>query len=102
MLKFDNYSEFCLWITEHDDEVDYIVHYDDWSVVRIGSHYWFYEHEVEGDSDVFCQVIPVATLHYSVVYDIKNDEYLHSLFDNDVCGEQVTDNEIIYWWFKEV
>jgi hypothetical protein len=24
------------------------------------------------------------------------------LFDNTCCGEQVTDDEIIYWWFKEI
>ena len=102
MIKFNNYSEFCLWITEHDDEVDYILEYDDWSVVLIAGHYYFYEHEVEGGSDTYYQVVPVATLHYSIVHDIENDKYLDSLFDNDMCGEQITDNEIIYWWFKSI
>jgi hypothetical protein len=102
MIKFNNYSEFCLWITEHDDEVDYILDYDDWSVVLIAGQYWFYEHEVEGDSDTFYQVIPVARLHYNIVNDIKSHEHLHELFDNDMCGECVTDSEITYWWFKEL
>lgn len=102
MIKFNNYSEFCLWITEHDDEVDYILDYDDWSVVLIASHYWYYEHEVMGDSDTFFQAIPIARLHYSIVHDIKSHKHLHDLFDNDMCGECVTDDEIIYLWFKEV
>jgi hypothetical protein len=25
----------------------------------------------------------------------------HTLFDNTCCGEQVTDDGISYWWFKE-
>ena len=102
MIKFNDYSEFCLWITEHDDEVECVVDYDDWSVVRIGCAYYYYEHEIEGDSDTYYQVVPVATLHYGGMHDIEDDEPLHTLFDNDMCGEQITDNEIIYWWFKEV
>ena len=104
MFNFDelNYSEFCLWITEHDDEVEYILEYDDWSVVLIYHHYYYYEHEVEGSSDDFYEVEPIATLHYTILNDIKNDKYLDRLFDHDMCGEQVTDDEIIYWWFKEI
>ena len=102
MIKFKDYCEFCIWGSEHDDEVDFILNYDDWSVVLIAGQYWYYEHEVEGDSDTFFQVVPIATLHYSMNHDIKSHEDLHSLFDNDMCGEQITDNEIIYWWFKEV
>lgn len=100
--KFGSYSEFCLWITEHDDEVDYILEYDDWSVVLIDGQYWYYEHEFEGASDKYYQVEPIATLHYSIVNDIKSDKHLDELFDCDMCGEQVTDDEIIYWWFKEL
>lgn len=102
MMQFDNYSEFCLWITEHDDEVEHILDYDDWSVVLIHGHYYYYEHEVEGDSDEYYEVVPVATLHYSIAHDIESHENLHGLFDNDMCGEQIMDNEIIYWWFKSI
>ena len=103
MIDFEtlNYSEFCLWITEHDDEVEYILEYDDWSVVLIDQHYYYYEHEVEGDSDEYYEVYPIATLYYSIVNDIKSDKYLNRLFDHDMCGEQVIDDEIIYWWFKK-
>ena len=102
MLNFKNYSEFTLWIDEHYNEVTPIVEYDDWSVVRIGYQYWYYEHDIEDDSDTFYPVVPVATLHYDMINDIKNDRYLPMLFDNDMCGEQVLDEEIIYWWFKEI
>lgn len=97
-----NYSEFCLWITEHDDEVSCILDYDDWSVVMIHGHYYYYEHEVEGESDEYYEVEPVATLHYSIMHDAKSDKHLYNLFDNDMCGEQTTDDEIIYWWFKSI
>ena len=102
MLKFKNYSDFCMWVSDHDDQVTYIVNYDDWSVVFIRGHYYYYEHEVEGSSDTYFEVTPIATLNYSIVHDIKSDEHLHELFDNDMCGEQVTDDEIIYWWFQSV
>lgn len=102
MLKFKDYSDFCIWGDEHYDEVVYILNYEDWSVVLIRGHYYYYEHEQEGSSDTYYEVTPIATLHYSVVHDIKDDKPLHNLFDNDMCGEQVTDNEIIYWWFKSI
>jgi hypothetical protein len=102
MIQFKDYSDFCLWGEEHYGEVQYILNYDDWSVVLIHGHYYYYEHEVEGSSDTYYEVIPIATLHYSIVHDITNDEHLHEIFDNDMCGEQVTDNEIIYWWFKNI
>ena len=96
------YSEFCLWITENDDKVEYILGYDDWSVVKIEGRYYYYEHIVEGSSDDFFEVEPIARLYYSVDNDIETSEPLNYLFDCAMCGEQVTDDEIIYWWFKEV
>lgn len=100
MLKL-TYSEFCLWLDENDDKVEYILAYDDWSVVKIDGCYYYYEHETEGSSDTFIRVQPIAELHYNIVNDIKTYKPLNYLFDCDVCGEQITDNEIIYWWFKE-
>ena len=97
-----NYSEFCLWTTERDDEVEYILDYDDWSVVKIDGHYYYYEHEIEGSSDELYEVESVASLHYNIVHDIKSDKHLHELFDCDMCGEQVEDDEIIYWWFAKI
>lgn len=96
------YSEFCLWLDENDDKVEYILEYDDWSVVEIDGRYYYYDHEAESSSDTFVEVRPVAQLLYSVTNDIKTSKPLNYLFDCHVCGEQVTDDEIIYWWFEEV
>lgn len=95
------YSEFCLWITENDDKVEYILEYDDWSVVKIDGRYYYYDHEVEGDSDDFCEVQPITNLRYDINHDVQIDN-LYELFECLVSGEQVTDDEIIYWWFEEV
>ena len=100
-MKNLTYSEFCLWLDENDDKVEYILRYGDWSVVKIDSRYYYYEHEIEGDSDEFCEVYPITNLRYSICHDVKVDN-LHELFECDMSGEQITDNEIIYWWFKEV
>ena len=81
------YSEFCVWITENDAKVEYVLQY--------------YEHEIEGSSDLFYEVKAIAKLHYTAENDIQTDAPLHSLFECCVCGEQVLDDEIIYWWFKE-
>lgn len=97
-----SYSDFCLWITENDADVEYILDYKDWSVVKIEGRFYFYEHEIEGSSDDFCEVLPIAVLHYSVNNDVHFDIPPDCLFDCDFCGEQVTDDEIIYWWFKQI
>ena len=95
------YSEFCLWLDENDDKVEYILVYEDWSIVKIDGRYYYYEHAMEDESDRFIMVQPIATLHYSIVNDIKSYDKIDDLFDCDFSGEQITDNEIIYWWFKE-
>lgn len=100
-MKNLTYSEFCLWITENDDKVEYILNYDDWSVVKIDGRYYYYDHEVEGSSDTFFEVRPITNLHYDIDHDVQIDN-IHEAFECDVAGEQVTDDEIIYWWFKEV
>ena len=99
-MKNLTYSEFCLWLDENDDKVEYILEYDDWSVVLIDDHYYYYDHEVEGSSDTFCEVQPITSLHYDMEHDTQID--LFEVFECFVSGEQVTDDEIIYWWFEEV
>ena len=101
-MKNLNYSEFCLWITENDDKAEYILEYGDWSVVKIEGRYYYYEHEIEGDSDEFFEVQPVASLHYDVDHSDVRMKNLFEVFEYIVSGEQVTDDEIIYWWFEEV
>lgn len=98
-MKNLTYSEFCLWLDENDDRVEYILEYDNWSVVKIDGRYYYYEHEVEGDSDEFYEVFPITSLHYNIWHDVKIDN-LHELFECTLCGEQVVDDEIIYWWFE--
>ena len=100
-MKNLTYSEFCLWITENDDKVEYILGYDDWSVVKIYGRYYYYDHEIEGNSDILCEVKPITNLRYDINHDVQIDN-LHEVFECLVSGEQVTDDEIIYWWFEEV
>lgn len=97
-----NYSEFCMFIAENDDVVECVLGYDDWSVVRVDSHFYYYEHEIEGSSDTFFEVKPIALLSYDVNNDISSTDNLHILFDCDMCGEQITDDRIYYWWFKQI
>ena len=101
-MKNLTYSEFCLWLDENYDKVEYILDYEDWSVVKVDGYYYYYEHEVEGSSDIFIEVQPIAELHYNIINDIQTNKPLDYLFDCRVCGEQIIDDEIIYWWFKEV
>lgn len=41
----------------------------------------------------------IATLTYTIFDQPQGD--IDTLFDNYCCGEQVTDDNIIYYWFKE-
>ena len=77
-----------------------ILDYDDFKV-------WYdhlnqnYEFQSEHDDPILVE--PIGTPHYNVINDCKAEEpQLCSLFDNFCCGEQVTDDEIIYYWFKEI
>lgn len=73
----------------------------DYDTFRVYYDYATYNY-IYVDEDGTKDVELVATLHYSIIDDCKAEEpQLCSLFDNFCCGEQVTDDEIIYWWFKE-
>lgn len=77
-----------------------ILDYEDWSV--------YYDNEsatfiyVDNDTKEWFYVRPIATLHYTIFEQPNDTICLDTLFDNTCCGEQVTDDEIIYWWFKEI
>lgn len=81
-------------------ENELILDYVDWSV--------YYDHEsatfiyVDNDTEERFYVRPIATLHYTIFDQPNGIICLDCLFDNTFCGEQVTDDEIIYWWFKEI
>lgn len=98
-----NCSDFCLWGDENFDKIEYILSYEDFSVVKYQDYYFFYEHIHEMSSDAFYEVEIIAQLDYDINHDlqVKNIDILHSLFDCDMCGEYVHDKGISYLWFKE-
>lgn len=108
-LHFKTYSELCQFIDEVEGEIYIdkecycVLDYYDFKVYRCNHQYFFKEIGVN-DADRFCELELIAELEYSEEHDlrIKDAETLHSLFDCDVCGEQVTDDYIRYLWFKEV
>ena len=103
--EFNTYNEFMKFIADNTDEIQYILDYDDFAVVKITNEigldeYWFYSNEEE----TYCKVEIMAELTYDVNNDlqIKDETILHTLFDCYCCGEQITDDEIKYLWFKAV
>lgn len=97
-MKFKDYSELALYVEEHDDTVECVVGCENFSVVKINNEYWYYEHPVEDDSDVFYEVTPIATAQYTVAHT-PNYKILHRAFAYDVCGEQECGHDVFFWWF---
>lgn len=79
-----------------NNKVEYILDYDNFFVVKAETRYFYFT------EDQIIEVKPIAELYYSIVNDIRTDKPLDYLFDCLVCGEQITDEEIIYWWFTAV
>ena len=100
--KIETYSEL-LEIVDNDENVEYILDYDDFAVVKIDDNYWYFE-QGENDCDTFGKVEIMAELTYDANNDlqIKDASILHALFDCYCCGEYVNDNNIQYLWFKAV
>lgn len=97
-----SYSEFCEWLDLSDEFVEFPLSYDEWAVVQIGERYFFYTFPVESASDEFYEVELVATLDYDINHDLnlKSDEDMSDMFECDMCGEQVRDDGMTYYWFK--
>lgn len=72
-----------------------ILDYEDWKVYYENGEYIFKD-MYSGDTK---KLRLVATLTYT---DTCYEPDLWRLFDNYCCGEQVTDDKIIYYWFKEM
>lgn len=103
-----SYSEFCEYFSEYfsdnldrfhlilDYEYNFFVYLDK----ETGKYYCL--ECSENDASDFFEVYPVAVLNYTIIHDIKikDGEELSRLFDCCVCGEEVTDDEIRYWWFE--
>ena len=102
-----SYAEFCNAIDE-DDNLELILDYEDFCVWRdtLTGRY-FYIETGENDASEFCELRLVAKLTYNVNNDLlvepyKSGEIMGKLFNNDCCGEHITDDFIECMWFKEV
>ena len=97
MYNIDNYF---MQLLKHDvyNRFELILDYDEFKLYR-DKHQNRYYYINEDDEDL-CEMQKIATLEYNVCNDLKDTYALHSLFDSDLCGEQVLDNKILYLWFK--
>ena len=87
LLEYDFYNRFEL-----------ILDYDEFKLYGdIHQNRYYY---IDKDDESLCEMEKIATLEYNVCNDLKDTYALHSLFDSDVCGEQVLNNKILYLWFK--
>ena len=98
------YSEFSKYLCYNSDRFYIILDYDwDFFVYkdRKTEKYYYFATSANGASVSF-EVYPVAVLEYTVMHDVQSEDgdELTELFDNCVCGEEVTDDEIRYWWFE--
>ena len=57
-----NYSDFCLWGDENFDKIEYILSYEDFSVIKYQDYYFFYEHIVEDSSETVYEVKNYSTI----------------------------------------
>ena len=83
-----------------------ILEYEDFEVwkTKHGEYYYIGFSFCDDDPDEFIKVEPIATLNYNIItekYFVKGTE-LVNLFDCFCCGECVTDNDIVYYWFNAV
>ena len=106
-MKFENYSDFSLFFDDNDDEFSVVLDYRDENrygfavYLHIPTGKYYFVDEDENDA-TFLEVFPVAKLRYDVRHDIQNDDALHTLFDNVVCGEHLVKHGIEYIWFDDV
>ncbi len=100
-----DYSEFCEYLNgEGFDRFEVLLEYDDFTVYQDKKTSRFYYLEGgENDADEFFEVELAAVLVYDINHDIKlgQNETLELFFDCCVCGEQIFDDCIKYFWFQE-
>lgn len=102
------YSEFTLLLSEDtDDRFQLILNYDDFKIYgEVSTGRYFYLESGKNNANDFFEVECLACLVYDVNHDLKitseeSGVMLSELFDCDVCGEAVNDDNIQYLWFKE-
>jgi hypothetical protein len=94
------YTEFTVYI--YSNHVYPIISYDDFEIYYIDGRYYYYY--TGFDKDEFYEVEEIAALDYSCTDDllIPDSAILSTLFECDICGEIVTDDNIYYGWYKKV
>lgn len=97
------YSEFSKYLCNNSDRFYIILDYDwDFFVYKdMKTKKYYYFETLANGASVSLEVYPVAVLEYTVMHDVQSEDgdELEELFDNFVCGEEVTDDGIRYWWF---
>ncbi len=98
------YEEFNNSIEDLNWRLDLIIDCGDWQILKDKKSGKFFVNEHSCND--FYEVRPIAKLEYDVTNDIQcTYETLFNMFDwdkYDFCGEQVAEDKIVYWWFKDV
>lgn len=100
------YSEFCLAISEDtSNRFRMLFEFDDFQVWVVDGERYFHLETGENDASDFYELELVASLNYDakylwLVWTDENRRVFENLFDNDCCGEVVSDDEIRLLWFK--
>lgn len=102
------YSEFTLLLSEDvNDRFQLILDYDEFNIyMDTATGRYFYLESGENDASDFFEVERIACLTYDIMHDLQipPDEAgirMSELFECDMCGEMINDNNIQYLWFKK-
>lgn len=92
--------EYFMQLLKHDvyNRFELILDYDEFKLYRDKDQDRYYY--IDEDDKSLCEMEKIAILEYNVCNDLKDTYALYSLFDSDLCGEQVLDDKILYLWFK--
>lgn len=99
------YSEFCVAISEDtSNRFRVVLEFEDFQIWSVDGVRYFYLETDENDASDFYELELVASLNYDISHlwndSAENCKMLADLFDNDYCGEVVSDDEIRFLWFK--
>lgn len=99
------YSDFCSAISEDTaDCFRLLLDFEDFQVWVVDGLRYFYLESGVNDASDFYELELVAELTYDINHLWKdtdiNCKVLKNLFDNDCCGEVVSDKDVKLLWFK--